>query len=395
MPLEGERGIAAIIVFVHHFLLAFHPSISGILPGTHSEESLSGSPLFVLINGTGAVFFFFTLSGFVLSWGYFHRPSRYRTLWAALKRWPRLAGPAVLICLASVILFQLQLHWFEEAGSKSGSEWMATFGYSSFHESLPSPGTGIWQGLTTFFTGQAGLNTNLWTMVYEYFGSLIVFAVAPIMVRLTKKAAALLLATLCLLSLAPLDHYPSAITALGFSFAFPFLIGIGVSYIFSRSHLDNRTSLPVAIISCAIGLYLLGYFHPESVYGWAAPLASISPQAPNAVLYSLGSALIIFATMSNGKLFDAMNNRAMRYIGRLSFPLYLVHPLVLASASSWLYINVFVDGGVSLFAATALICLAASVCLARFDEWWIARVNSLFEQIKKTVPNRKTARSAG
>jgi peptidoglycan/LPS O-acetylase OafA/YrhL len=380
-PLEGQRGVAAIIVLIHHFILGFHPSVSGILTDTRTEDSLVGSLLFTLINGTGAVFFFFTLSGFVLSWGYFNNPRERELVWASLRRWPRLVGPVVVTCLTSAILFHAGAYSYSDAGAKSGSTWLQTFGYSSFHDIVPSFRLAAWQGLTTFMSGKYAMNTNLWTMVYEYYGSIIVFALCPLILKMNGRfmwGMVILISAISLL----LQNAPTAISSLGFTFVVPFLVGLTVSKLFSaQARLQFNTGAAISLM--ALGLYLLGYFEPHGYYSWAKPIAWISPQAANSVIYSIGSGAIIAATMSNTRIFNSLDTSFMRNLGRLSFPLYLVHPLVLASVSSWLYLNTFPTGGIVLFTATFGLCLVFSIPLALFDEWWVKRVRSAFNNLRQ------------
>lgn len=73
------------------------------------------------MNGTAAVGFFFTLSGFVLSWSYFQRRDTESLRRAFLRRWPRLAGIVVLSTVLSAALYQAGLYYFSEAAQVSGS----------------------------------------------------------------------------------------------------------------------------------------------------------------------------------------------------------------------------------------------------------------------------------
>lgn len=383
IPLEGQRGIAAIIVAVHHFILAFHPSISGIIADKRDDGSLVGSPFFFFINGNGAVFFFFTLSGFVLSWGYFKNPDPYRSLWSGLKRWPRLAGPVVIACLFSALLFQTDLYFYKDAGIKSGSYWMQTFGHSSFNENYPSFIAAIWQGLTTFFSGRSGINPSLWTMVYEYYGSLVVFAAVPILSTLNGKRAIALICVVCLGAVFGISE--NGLPALaGMAFMLPFIVGMGVSFAISRWEVP-RVNFYLSASVLGFGIYLLGYFEPSHAYAWSSPFAAASPQIAWSIIYSAGSACVIFATMTNGKIYGVMNNRLMFVLGRLSFSLYLVHLLILGSVSSWLFLHVFTSGGVPLFATTALLCVSLAWPLCYFDEWWVRWVNAKVHRLRRWV----------
>ena len=91
--LEGFRGIAAFIVFIHHFLIIFHPDYYF---GEHTTINK-------FINADLAVTWFFIHSGFVLSLKPLHNPLEAKNiLWSQTKRrYLRLMIPvmaSVLFC---------------------------------------------------------------------------------------------------------------------------------------------------------------------------------------------------------------------------------------------------------------------------------------------------------
>src|SRR5690606_29781570 len=76
--LDGLRGIAATVVFIEHFMLTipvfsdvFMQSASTANPAALTPASLawwlSYTPLHIIWQGTGAVYIFFILSGYVLT----------------------------------------------------------------------------------------------------------------------------------------------------------------------------------------------------------------------------------------------------------------------------------------------------------------------------------------
>lgn len=169
IPLEASRGIAATIVLAHHFLLAFFPVV---------EPRIIGRWYYVFVNGTGAVHFFFVLSGFVLCWAYFRTGEISRLKEGFIKRWPRLAAPVLITTITSFSLFYFNFYYFENAGKLSQSVWLSTFGGALKPDFHPSLFEAIKQGLTTFITGDPNYNINLWTMKPEFMGSMVVFTTA-------------------------------------------------------------------------------------------------------------------------------------------------------------------------------------------------------------------------
>ena len=88
--LEALRGIAAMIVFFHHFLLLIAPRLHG-RNFPDDPIALVRTPLFALVNGSAAVAVLFVLSGFVLTVGAMEDRDWRQFLIGVLKRWPRLA----------------------------------------------------------------------------------------------------------------------------------------------------------------------------------------------------------------------------------------------------------------------------------------------------------------
>lgn len=178
--LDGLRGWAALVVFIHHFLLGFCPQWDGLISGSIPGKNLKETPLFFLANGTAAVTIFFVLSGFVLSLRLWNNSDKILT--SALKRWPRL----IILPLISVVLVYFistaGLFYFKQASQITHSVWMDTFGFSSNNGNITERfiDTFLQGYLFTFFRGDQSLNSSLWTMNIEFIGSCLVFAFVSI-----------------------------------------------------------------------------------------------------------------------------------------------------------------------------------------------------------------------
>ena len=375
-PLEAYRGIAAFIVLVHHFFLGLSPYTTGIAEQTRDKDSLVGQPFFALFNGTAAVGFFFTLSGFVLCWSYFNHENPQKLLLAFLKRLPRLVPTVTITTVASYFLFKLNFYYFNDASKLSLSPWLATFATGWTPGFEPSFWEALTQGMTTFFTGEAYYNTNLWTMKAEFFGSMIVFMLACfISVILGYRH---LVYAFIIISISALFYN---------NFIFPFVAGTFLSAYLAK----NKSEIPfhASIALIILGLYMLGYITPEKSYSWASAIPDILKVHTQSVLHTLGSACIIFATMTNQKVFKSLNGKFLRSLGKISFPLYLVHTLVICSISSYAYLKL-ANHGVSntqsliiVFIVTATTSIALAAPLSRFDEWWVKQVNLVTRKVLK------------
>lgn len=380
IPLEATRGIAALIVVVHHFFLGFAPSVTGLLPELRTPSSIIGNWYYVFFSGDAAVNFFFVLSGFVLCWGYFHHRDHASLKRSVIKRWPRLAGPVLVTTVVSYCLFKLGAYHFSEAALLTKSPWLGTFAFAGWTpEFTPNIFKAIIQGLTTFFSGDATYNSNLWTMRPEFLGSLVVFLLGSLMVGIFSFQYAIVLAPLFL------------VWALGSNvYFFPFVLGLFLAAWMVSQPKIRTMGLSIALVFIACGLYLLGYEIATKDYAWTVfikhPVLLVSNI--KVVFHSIGAALIIFAVMQSPKIFQLLNGRVGFYLGKLSFPLYLVHTLVICSVSSCIYIILVafetnrVETLQYTFLVTLVISLLASIPLMIFDFYWIKVINFIFRKHK-------------
>src|SRR5687768_12215241 len=105
--LDGLRGILALIVFLHHFLYCFAPTI--IFGGEYREFLRTGpstpakllalTPVNFIFNPLTAIIFFFILSGFVQTYNYFQKPDLKFLQKSFLKRYIRLAVPLIAVVM--------------------------------------------------------------------------------------------------------------------------------------------------------------------------------------------------------------------------------------------------------------------------------------------------------
>lgn len=106
--LEGLRGIASVMVFLLHFILAFFPAAQRGNPlQVHNsvELILSNAPLVnIIYGGHFAVYIFFVLSGYVLTVGYFRSQDRMKLVRGMLKRYIRLEIPIFVSIFVSYVL---------------------------------------------------------------------------------------------------------------------------------------------------------------------------------------------------------------------------------------------------------------------------------------------------
>ncbi len=363
---EALRGGAALAVVFGHSFFGFGASyLSKFVP-----EII----LRTISSGNYAVTFFFVLSGFVLTRRHFvDRRASYLVV-GALKRWPRLALMTTIATLTSCLMRALGLFWYQQAGAlvnADGKEWLSHFGNGDGPPYLPDFWQAFTQGsYTTFIYGSASYDASMWTMSVEFYGSFIAFALAYLLGR------NLLLAL------------PISVFALPFllswsTFSLCFIAGVLMAYFLTI--VQPRWPFLVSIALLTIGLVLPATHFAQDHFGPKGSLAAMAINMPC-------SLLAIAAIATSSKTEALLSGRAAAFLGRISFPLYLVHLLVLASLGCWLYVVVPQPySAVVATAATVGVSIVCAALLAPIDAAWLRVLNGLVKRLLFTSPRDELA----
>ncbi len=348
--------------------MGYLPQYSGYIPG-HADNRLQGSVFFIFVNGPAAVCLFFVLSGYVLTRRYCESGDTRILLKGAVKRWPRLAGPVLVTTFISYALFFLHLYDFNKAGIKSGSLWLTEFGngFAQVHgpyatlQSIHYWNMLLQGAFLTFFRGDWLFDSSLWTMKPELMGSLIAFGIAPILLE-ARKASVWATLWLVAVVLAVL-HFAWPILA-----AFPIGVALAVS-LPSHYVLRLRFAIPALLVS----FYLLGYSGSAAgaykIFGYltAYGMPDVYPQIA-------GAAMLISLIEIVPPLRNVFSGKISAWLGDLSFPIYLVHVLIICSAGSFVYVRF---GALPAIISVFLISILAALPLMRFNNWWMFQVNAV------------------
>ncbi len=131
---EGIRGLACFMVVLSHLSLTFFPylHLGGLSEnsGFPIQKLFYESPFAFIYSGTAAIFIFFVLSGYILSYvalGKSYYKGKFVKM--SLKRYPRLAIPTLVSCLLAFTLFSLF-----NLDTSQLSEWITKYG--NFNYSL-------------------------------------------------------------------------------------------------------------------------------------------------------------------------------------------------------------------------------------------------------------------
>ena len=369
--LETLRGLAALSVLFWHTSLGFFPVLSGIFPGFSLEQSLRGSLAYGFFNGTAAVGFFFVLSGYVLTRSFFQSGNSVVLYKNAIKRWPRLAAPVGVVVVLSWAAIEMGFYHFTSVARMTGSPWLFTFGYASREPFDPDFLGALSQGfVTTFFRGDATYDSSIWSMKFEMIGSFISFALAMMLAIAPNLALRL---------------YISAVVIVAASFAKQYWYIAFVGGVMLAATLPRKpVQIPawLSAIGIAFAMYLAGY--SDTDIGVFHPLYLVAGQLPEITVWTLGSLILILAISLNDSIRTAFSGRVGRFLGWISFPLYLIHVPLICSFGCSAFLVARDQLGQDLapaVAAIAVISMAilAAIPLALASDWWLRLLNRVTE----------------
>ena len=305
--LDGLRGIAAMLVLVFHL----------------SEVNVQGDAQGNLLpHGALAVDFFFCLSGFVIGHAYDRRWATMTLAQFARLRLIRL-HPMVVVAVIEGLAAYLIRPWHGPAPTASAGQLAITF----LAGVLVLP----WRTLPERGDDTHSLDGPTWTLFQEYLGNI---AYALVLRRLSLWAlAALLLPAGALLVYGGM-HYGTLSKGFGWDgfwmapvrLAFPFITGLLLYRVIDRLPRRRIGIVPLGLVLVIVfALPVIGAAGHRDGQGLVVGPAGHAAMNGlfEALIVMLGfPALILLGAHSSGA---ARVNRACATLGRLSYPLYIIH----------------------------------------------------------------------
>lgn len=341
--LDGLRGVAAITVIWFHVFEAFATS--------HLDQKIN--------HGYLAVDFFFILSGFVM--GYAYDAKTMTTADFLKRRFIRLHPMVVLGAVIGAALFYLQGCEVWDVSKVSVTLLMGATLLNIFL--IPAtPGSEI-RGVGEMYP----LNGPSWSLFFEYIGNILY-------ILIIRKLSTRALSVLVLLAGSGLAAYamfgPEGDLCVGFSMTATGMLGGSLRLLFA---------FPA-------GLLLSRIFRPVKVKGafWIGSLAIVILSAIPRIggsenfwmngLYDTLCVVLVFPVLvylgASAKITGKTTERICKFLGDLSYPLYMVHYPFIYWYFAWVK-NEDLTFMESFPVAAALVAgniLLAWICLKLYDE---------------------------
>lgn len=343
--LDGLRGVAALTVVCFHLFEAFATS--------HLDQRIN--------HGYLAVDFFFILSGFVIGYAYDDRWGK-MTIRDFLKRRLIRLHPMVVIGAligAAVFYFQGCSVW-DVSKISVGALLLATVMNALL---IPATTGAEIRGVGEMYP----LNGPSWSLFFEYIGNILY---ALFIRRLPTRA----LSVLVLLAGCGLAAFalwgPLGDICVGFAMTGDNLLGgsLRLLYAFPAGLLLSRVFRPIPVR----GAFWIGALAVVALL--AVPRIGGSEHLWMNGLYDTLCAVAAFPLIvwlaASGKTTDRVTTRVCKFLGDISYPLYMVHYPFIYLYYAWVK-NENLSFGQSLPGAAALVAgsvILACLCLKFYDE---------------------------
>lgn len=344
--IDGIRGWAAFSVLLYH---AIWESLGHRFPEIRV-------PFFApLFNGPLAVYVFFVLSGDALS-TQFLQTGDYRALQkGVLYRYFRLTVPILLSCLISYLLMKAGMTHHKEAGRiLDRMDWLGIF--IDFEPDLVGVLKYSTYDVYANHTLANSYNPFLWTMGVELAGSLLVFSYLSVLNQLKRP----LLVTLVIFLFLWANK----------SYYAPFFFGVMLSMARREGYLEGGRAWWRLTVSWVVILHYV-WVHVSSGQVTDSTIRGVRE-----------SALLALALYINPPILRFMQSRLSRFLGDISFPLYLVHFAVIVSFLSVGAValekahQLQLTSAVGLGLASCLLSLVASRLFMSIERYFQSHVRS-------------------
>jgi peptidoglycan/LPS O-acetylase OafA/YrhL len=348
--LDSLRGLAALIVVFHHCLVTFPLfwSVYQAPATTPLMRFLGNSPAHLLWDGPEFVLVFFTLSGFVLSlpfWG--SRPMGYRAF--VVRRIFRIY-PTYLV---AVTIGMVLMSWLAHGPLTGLSAWSAQFWNRPLDAKI------VFDHVVLMASdGDNYIDTPVWSLVVEMHASLIF----PLMILALRRSEAGAFAFF--LALAFIGDWAARQDPGGHPLLTSFATTLSYLWLFAAGALmaRHREALTAAMARVPLVLQLAmlaaSLIALNAIWQFGADLTW-------RLVEQTGAAALVASAAFMGWMKRVLDIAPLRWLGKISYSLYLIHFIVLFTV-----LNAFRDEVTfpRIVLVVPLLSIAAAAVLYRLVE---------------------------
>lgn len=313
--LDGLRGVAALIVVLHHAIFAW-PSFARIYEGVYPAAGtplwwIAFTPLKIATAGTEAVMVFFVLSGLVLTLPVVRGGARQYDWW---DYFPRRVLRLLLPVFASVLVAIVLVLAVRENPDPSASSWV-------IRHAVPDPTVNVLFSPLDLIQGNFQINNPLWSLRWELVFSLALPVFVAVALLLGRRAVTLSIVCVVVIVLGVFSQNDAAV------FLPTFVVGAllavhlpAITRTASRFG-ERRWSGPVWL-----GLLIVSVVGMVSFW-IAVPYVEMTPLVSGLFrgLTLIGATGLVVCAIFWQPLVALLSSRVIQWLGRISFSLYLVH----------------------------------------------------------------------
>lgn len=369
--LDGLRGVAALSVVWYHVFEGF--------------QFAGNKPVIDFINhGYLAVDFFFILSGFVVGYAYDSRWGKTLTTGGFFHR--RLIRLQPMVCMGALIgAVSFVLTGMERWDGTHATLWLTLLAFGCGCLMLPAL-----PGMQREVRGNGEmfpLNGPCWSLFFEYIGNIVY---ALIIRRLSTRRLSLLTFALCcaLTWFAVTDQSGYGSIGVGWTIDSTNILGGSLRMLcpFTTGVLLSRIFKPAENVRGAFWtstIMLLVLFHVPyigSSYALSGYIDTLSLNGVFETVCIIGIFPLMVWFAASGKTTDNASARICRFLGDISYPLYIVHYPLMYVFYRWLIkTEQYTLQETWCVALTIVVCsiVLAWLCLKFYDEpmrRWLAKV---------------------
>ncbi|MCS0645335.1 acyltransferase family protein [Curtobacterium flaccumfaciens] len=326
--LDGLRGIAALVVLIHHSFVSVAPlgDVYFDKPAPAALAWLVASPIHLVWAGPEAVYVFFILSGLVLTLPALRRRYDWKAYYPS--RLIRLYLPVVV-----AVLFALALSLaVPRAGTAGRGTWMEN------HDQAPSLFAFV---RNATLISPDWLNPPLWSLRWEVAFSVLLPLYVFIALRCARWRLPLLLGAIALSAVGTLIEDKGLLIYLPM-----FLIGAVLAPVLSQAEASTSRRWPWIMGASLIGITCTWWLGPSVPADDAVTL-------PIVLLSAL--AIVVSAVRWQGAR-AFLERPVVQWFGRISFSLYLTHDPIVVATGTLLPVD--------LAWLTPLVCIPVSIAVA-------------------------------